>query len=72
MAEQETTTVTLSNKITVNGISYGPGPSVKVPKAQADDIKRMDYEHDQYLKGLNKKHKYIVDSGTIAVGGGAE
>lgn len=70
MAESETTTVNLHNDITVNGITYKKGQSVKVPKKQADDISRMDYEHEQYKANLHKKNTYEVNGGSIAVGGG--
>lgn len=71
MAESETIKVDLQHDIQVNGQRFKAGRNVEVPKAQADDIKRMDYEHSKYLGSLNQRHKYIVDSGSIAAGGGA-
>lgn len=68
----EETTINLSNDITVNGVRYKAGQGVRVPKNQAEDISRMDHEHNQYLRDLNRKHTYQVDGGTIAAGGGAE
>jgi hypothetical protein len=68
----DTTKINLTNDITVNGRTYKAGSSVEVPKAQADDIARMDYDHNNYIKGLNQKHTYTVDAGSIAVGGGAQ
>ena len=67
----QTTTMNLSTDIVVNGVKYKAGRGVTVPKAQADDLSRMDYEHQQYKDGLMKKHSYEVDAGTIAAGGGA-
>jgi hypothetical protein len=65
-----TQTITLHNDITVNGKTYPAGQGVSVPKAQADDIARMDYEHQKYKETLHTKRTFNVDSGTIAVGGG--
>ena len=65
----ETTTMNLINDITVNGKKYKAGERVIVPKAQADDLARMDHEHNKYLAGLHVKHKYEVNAGTIAAGG---
>lgn len=72
MADTDTTNMNLTNDITVNGKKYHAGTNVIVPKNQADDIARMDHEHNLYLKGLNQKHSYTVDAGSIAVGGGAQ
>lgn len=69
MSDLETTTMNLTNDVTVNGIKYRAGNNVTVPKKQADDIARMDYEHNKYLKGLHEKHTYEVNAGTIGVGG---
>lgn len=68
MADQEITTINLSNEISVNGVKYPKGTGVKVPKAQAEDILRIDHDHTQYLLDLNKKKSYQKDAGTIAVG----
>lgn len=68
--ESETTTINLHNDITINGTRYSKGQSVRVPKAQADDIARMDYEHEQYKANLHKKNTYEVNGGTMSVGGG--
>lgn len=67
----ETTTMNLSNDIVVNGVRFKAGHNVIVPKKQADDVSRMDYEHQKYKDGLMKKHTYEIDAGTIAAGGGA-
>jgi hypothetical protein len=69
---EETTKINLQNDITVNGVRYRAGQGVVVPKKQADDISRMDYDHTKYLSTLHVKRKFEVDSGTIAVGGGSE
>lgn len=66
----ETTRINLANSVTVNGITYPAGKNVEVPKKQADDIARIDYDHQQYLSTLHKKSVYEVNSGTMAVGGG--
>lgn len=68
----DSTNMNLTNDITVNGVTYRAGQNVIVPAKQADDIARMDYEHNKYLQNLNKKNSYIVDAGNIAVGSGAE
>lgn len=72
MSDTDTTTITLQHEITHNRVKYKPGMRVVVPKASAEDILRMDYDYQQYLNGLHTKHTYEVDSGTIAVGSGAE
>ena len=66
----ETTTMNLINDITVNGTRYKAGERIIVPKAQADDIARMDHEHNKYLATLHVRRKFEVDAGTIGAGGG--
>lgn len=66
---KETTTMNLHNDVTVNGVTYRAGQGVEVPAAQADDIARLDYDHQQYKDNLHKKNVYEVNSGTIAMGG---
>ena len=66
------TTINLHNDVTVNGKKFSAGQKVEVPKAQADDIARIDYEHEQYKSTLNRKREFTVNSGTIAMGGGAQ
>lgn len=46
------TTMNLSNQIKVNGRTYPKGMNVKVPKAQADDIARIDYEANEQKANL--------------------
>lgn len=70
MADNETTKLNLSHDITVNGRTYPAGQNVEVPKNQADDISRMDHEHNQYLNTLHVKRTREVNAGTMAVGGG--
>jgi hypothetical protein len=65
----DTTKINLHHDIRVNGVFYRAGTNVEVPSAQADDIARMDYEHQQYKENLHRKNVYEVDSGTIAMGG---
>lgn len=71
MADSETTKLNLHNDITVNGIKFPAGQGVEVPKSQADDIARMDFEHQKYKDGLQVKHVYEKNAGTMSVGGGA-
>lgn len=66
---EATTTINLQHAITVNGRRYPAGQGVKVPKAQADDIARMDYEASEQDKNLHIKRTNMVDAGTIAAGG---
>ena len=67
--ESQTTTVNLHNDITVNGVKYRAGQGVKVPKDQADDIARIDYNHQQYKENLHRKRVYEENLGNSAVGG---
>lgn len=66
--ESESTTLNLRNDVTINGVKYRAGRNVRVPKAQAADIERIDFEHDEYKSNLMKRRKYEVDSGTMSVG----
>lgn len=68
----ETTTMNLNNDVQVNGKTYRKGQKVEVPKDQADDIARIDYEHQKYKENLHVKNTYEVNGGTMSVGGGAE
>lgn len=68
----EETTVNLQNDVTVNGRTYKAGQSVAVPKVQAEDITRIDYEHSVYLNNLHVKRSSEVNAGSISAGGGAE
>lgn len=69
----ETTTVDLLNDVTISNTKgtwrFKAGRGVTVPKDMADDIKRIDYEHQQYKENLHKKQTYEVNAGTIGVGG---
>lgn len=67
----ETTKINLHNPITVNGITYPAGQNVEVPKRQADDLSRMDYEHEQYKSNLHVKRTFEEKGPTIGVGGGS-
>lgn len=69
---EETTTIDLQNDVTLNGIKYLAGKGVKVPKASAEDIKRIDEDYQQYERNLLVKRTSNVDSGTFSVGNGAE
>ena len=66
------TTMNLHNDITVNGKTFKAGQNVAVPKEQADDIARMDFEHQKYKDTLHVKRTFESNAGTISVGGGAE
>lgn len=72
MAEQETIKVNLQHDVQVNGIKYPKGTGVSVPKNQADDIMRIDFDHTAYERNLHISRKNIVNAGTISVGSGAE
>lgn len=71
MADQETTTVNLRHDVTVNGVTYKAGQRAVVPKNSADDIVRIDSEHQDYKDNLHKKRNFQVNSGSMSVGGGA-
>jgi hypothetical protein len=66
--QSESVGVNLINDIEVNGVKYRKGQNVQVPRSQADDIQRIDYDHQQYKDNLLKKNVYEVNSGTMAVG----
>lgn len=68
----ETTTMNLHNDVQINGKHYRAGQKVEVPKESADDIARIDYEHQKYKDNLHVKNTYEVNGGTMSVGGGAE
>jgi hypothetical protein len=72
MADNETTKMNITNPITINGVKFPAGTNVTVPKNQADDIARMDYDHNKYLQTLHVKRKFEVNAGSIGAGGGAE
>lgn len=72
MAESDTTKLNLHNDVTVNGVRFKAGQNVEVPKKMADDIARIDYEHEQLKAGYMQKRVYEKDAGTMAVGGGAQ
>lgn len=69
---EETTTIDLQNDVTLNGIKYSAGTGVKVPKASAEDLKRMDEDYQQYERNLLVRRTSNVDGGTFSVGNGAE
>lgn len=73
MAEASTSqTINLHNDIRLNGVVYRAGQKVEVPKDSADDIARIDFEHQQYKDTLHRKREVTTNSGTIAMGGGAQ
>lgn len=41
-------------------------------KAIQDDLARRQQERNRYLSGIHEKRSYTKDSGSMAVGGGAE
>ena len=61
MADNETTKMNLNNDVTVNGKTFKAGQNVEVPKVQADDIARIDYDNQQYQNNLVKSSKYIQE-----------
>lgn len=66
------TTMNLTNDVTINGQVFKAGQNVAVPKEQAEDIARIDYEHQKYKDTLHTKRTFEVNGGTMSVGGGAE
>jgi hypothetical protein len=72
----ETTTMNLLNDVSISNANgqwrFKAGQNVKVPKFLADEVARIDYDHQQYKNNLNTKQKYIVNAGTLSVGTGAE
>ena len=68
-ANNDETTINLQNDITINGRTFKAGQKVAVPKEQADDVARMDYDYQQYEKNLHIKRTSEVNAGSIAVGG---
>lgn len=67
-----TTRMNLIHDVTVNGVTYRKGNNVEVPKKQADDIARIDHDHQKTLNDLHIKHDHTVNAGSISVGSGAE
>jgi hypothetical protein len=61
---QDTTTINLSNDVTINGTKYRAGRGVTVPKAQADNISEIDYTHQQYQNNLVKQRNFVAPVGT--------
>jgi hypothetical protein len=60
----DTIGVNLQSNIKVNGVLYPRGMNVKVPKKQADDIARMDYEATQAQMNLVRQSKeYMAPMG---------
>jgi hypothetical protein len=72
MADADTTKMNLQHDITVNGRTFKAGQNVEVPKAQADDIARIDYDNTKLEQSYNKKQVYEKNAGSFAVGSGAE
>lgn len=68
MADSETTTIRLDNDITHNSVRYKAGSKVTVPKASADDISRIDAEHNAYLRDLMRRKDVTVNAGEVNVG----
>ncbi len=60
----ETTKMNLQTDITVNGVKYRRGMNVAVPKKQADDIARIDYDAQKAKNDLVRQPKeYISQMG---------
>jgi hypothetical protein len=66
--ELATHKINLHNDITVNGVTYKAGQGVEVPRKQAEDIQRIDYEHQEYKANLNVKRTFEENAGSFAVG----
>lgn len=63
--------MSLENAVRINGREFPAGSKVIVPKDQADDIKRIDEEHEKLKKSYHQKQVNIVAGPTISVGNGA-
>lgn len=72
MATNEETTINLLNDVTVNGKTYKAGQQVAVPKTQADDVARIDFEASEQERLRNVRRTSNVNLGTRSVGNGAE
>jgi hypothetical protein len=60
----DTTKMNLQNDISVNGVKFRAGMNVEVPKNQADDVARMDYDAQQKRMELVRQPKeYIAPMG---------
>jgi len=60
----ETTSMNLQNNVTINGRKFTKGMNVIVPKGQADDIARIDYNAQQAQNNLVRQPKeYIAPMG---------
>jgi hypothetical protein len=66
----DTTTMRLGNAVTVNGVRYNPGLKVTVPKAQAEDLERIDYEAQESKNNLVRQPKeYMAQAGIDPITG---
>jgi len=72
MADSDTTKVNLQNDVTVNGRTFKAGQNVEVPRSQADDIARIDYDREQVKAKMMTKQTYEVNGGTFSAGNGAQ
>ena len=61
--------VVLDHDISINCERYSAGKQ-SVPTEVADDLRRMNSEHNGYLNTLHEKRTFEHNSGTMSVGGG--
>lgn len=66
--QSEEVEISLSVPVRVNGKNFSKGKH-KVPREQADDIKRIESDHLQYKASLIEDNGHQIDAGTV-VGGG--
>lgn len=72
----EFVTMDLDEPITISNVKntwkFPKGENIEVPAELADEVRRINRDHVNYKLNLQKKNVFEVNSGTIAVGGGAE
>ena len=72
----KTVTMDIDEPITISNVQnswhFPKGQNVEVPAELADEVRRINSEHLRYKASLLTKQEYIVNSGTMAVGGGAQ
>lgn len=72
--QSESTSINLQNDITVTNAQGQPrvfkaGQAIEVPRAQAEDLLRMDHEANEYQRNLHTKRTSQTNMGSMSVGG---
>jgi len=71
--QSESTSINLQHDITVTNETgvhrFKAGQNIQVPRAQADDLLRMDHEKSEYERNLHVKRTSQSNMGSMAVGG---